>query len=209
MSAASETGSGRTAAEQEIALFPLHAVLLPGGLLPLRIFEPRYVDLVSRCLRSNEAFGVVLIQAGEETESSVSIAPVGTSARIVDFQPLADGLLGLLCRGERRFRVLSRRRQPDGLNCAAIDWLSEAGPEPLEPVFQPLADVVREAFASLTNSQRFIEPHYEDAGWVSHRLAEMLPLEPALLQRLLELDQPGARLRLLAPLIDAQGADGR
>jgi len=190
---------------QEISLFPLHTVLLPGGLLPLRIFEPRYMDLVSRCLRSGEPFGVVFIQTGNETGSAVDIAPVGTSARIVDFQPLTDGLLGLLCRGERRFRVCSRRAQPDGLNCAAVDWLSEAAPEPLEPAFQPLAQMVREAFASLTNSRRFIEPHYEDAGWVSHRLAEMMPLEPALLQRLLELDQPSARLRVLVPLIEAQG----
>ncbi|MGH8140890.1 MAG: LON peptidase substrate-binding domain-containing protein [Steroidobacteraceae bacterium] len=207
MSAPPEGEGGRPAAAEEIALFPLHTVLLPGGLLPLRIFEPRYVDLVGRCLRSNEAFGVVLIQSGNETGSAVSIAEVGTSARIVDFQPLTDGLLGLLCRGEQRFRVCSRRQQPDGLNRAEVLWLTEPGPEPLEPQFQPLADTVREGFASLTNSQRLIEPHYEDAGWVSHRLAEMLPLEPALLQCLLELDQPGARLRILAPLVDAQGRD--
>jgi Lon protease-like protein len=196
----------RAADPREIALFPLHTVLLPGGLLPLRIFEPRYVDLVGRCLRGNEIFGVVLIQAGEESGSAVRTAAVGTAARIVDFQPLADGLLGVLCRGERRFRIISHHQQPDGLNCAAVDWLSEAAPEPLEPVFVPLARMVREAFASLTNSQRFIEPHYDDAGWVSHRLAEMMPLEPALLQRLLELERPGERLRLLAPLIDARGA---
>jgi Lon protease-like protein len=196
----------RSSAAQEIALFPLHTVLLPGGLLPLRIFEPRYVDLVGRCLRGNDVFGVVLIQVGEETGSPVRTAAVGTGARIVDFQPLADGLLGLLCRGERRFRIVSQHQQPDGLNCAVVDWLSEAAPEPLEPAFAPLARMVREAFASLTNSQRFIEPHYEDAGWVSHRLAEMMPLEPALLQRLLELERPGERLRLLAPLIDARGA---
>ena len=208
MSGVPDSEVQQSAGAQEIALFPLHTVLLPGGLLPLRIFEPRYVDLVSRCLRSNDTFGVVLIQAGNETGSAVNTAAIGTSARIVDFQQLADGLLGLLCRGERRFRIISHRQQPDGLNCATVDWLSEAAPEPLEPAFQPLARMVREAFASLTNSQRFIEPHYEDAGWVSHRLAEMMPLEPALLQRLLELDRPGERLRLLAPLIDAQGVQG-
>jgi len=187
---------------QELALFPLHTVLLPGGLLPLRIFEPRYVDLVSRCLRSGEAFGVVFIHSGNEAGSATDIAPVGTSARIVDFQTLADGLLGLLCRGERRFRVCSRHQLPDGLNCAVVEWLREPPAEPLEPQFRPLAQMVREALASLTNSQRFIEPHYEDAGWVSHRLAELLPLEPALVQRLLELHQPSARLRVLAPLIE-------
>ena len=153
---------GRAAASTgEIALFPLRTVLLPGGLLPLRIFETRYVDLVGRCLRSNETFGVVLIQTGEDTEAAVSTAAVGTSARIVDFQPMADGLLGLLCQGERRFRITARSRQSDGLNCALIDWLPEVGPEPLEPAFQPWASVLRGAMDSLTNSQRFFQPQYE------------------------------------------------
>ena len=191
----------------EIALFPLNTVLMPGGLLPLRIFETRYLDLVGRCLRADETFGVVLIQIGSETHGAVSTAEVGTSARIVDFQSMAGGLLGLLCQGERRFRIVERSQQPDGLNRAAIEWLQEGGPEPLEPLFQPLAGVLRAAIASLANSRRFLEPHYEDAGWVSHRLAELLPLEAPLLQRLLELDNPGARLRLLAPLIGSAAAD--
>lgn len=190
----------------DIALFPLHSVLMPGGLLPLRIFEPRYVDLIGRCLRCDEAFGVVLIQTGSEIESLVSTAPIGTSARIVDFQPMADGLLGVLCRGERRFRILTRSREADGLNRATVDWLQDTPCEPLEPQFQPLVGVLRRALASLVNSKRLMPPHYEDAGWVSNRLAELLPLEPPLLQRLLELDDPALRLRLLAPMIDSGAA---
>lgn len=191
---------------EDIALFPLQSVLMPGGLLPLRIFEPRYVDLIGRCLRQNEVFGVVLIRAGSDTDSEVSTEQIGTSARIIDFQSMADGLLGLLCRGERRFRILERSQQSDGLNRAAVEWLSETAPAPVQPQFQSLVDVLRQAIASLTNSQRFLEPHYEDAGWVSYRLAEMLPLEPPLLQRLLELDESSARLRLLAPLIEGSEA---
>lgn len=189
------------AAAQQTALFPLAGVLLPGGLLPLRIFEPRYVDLIGRCLRQDETFGVVLIRGGAQTESVVSVAGIGTSARIVDFQPLPDGLLGVLCRGERRFRILERHQQRDGLNCARIEWLAEPLPAPPAPEFAPLVAVLREAIASLPHSRRLIEPQYEDAGWVSHRLAELLPLEPQRQQRLLELDDPEERLRLLARLM--------
>jgi hypothetical protein len=187
---------------EDIALFPLRSVLLPAGLLPLRIFEPRYLDLIGRCLRRGEVFGVVLIRAGQETESQVDTAEVGTSARIIDFQSLTDGLLGVLCRGEQRFRIHERSHAADGLNRAAVEWLPQSAPALVQPQFQPLVQTLRQAIASLANSQRLIEPHYEDAGWVSHRLAEMLPLEPSLLQRLLELDDPDARLRLLAPLIE-------
>lgn len=192
---------------QDIALFPLHSVLMPGGLLPLRIFEPRYLDLIGRCLRRDELFGVVLIRSGEETASEVSTAEVGTSARIIDFQSLADGLLGVLCRGEQRFRIRERSQQADGLNRAQVEWLPDGAPMPVQPPFEPLVQMVREGLASLANSRRLMEPHYEDAGWVSHRLAELLPLEPALLQRLLELEDPHARLRLLAPLTQGTPPD--
>ncbi|HTW74134.1 MAG TPA: LON peptidase substrate-binding domain-containing protein [Steroidobacteraceae bacterium] len=187
---------------QDIALFPLQSVLLPGGLLPLRIFEPRYLDLIGRCLRHNEIFGVVLIRTGGETDSHVSTEPLGTSARIIDFQSMPDGVLGVLCRGERRFRICERSQQSDGLNRASVEWLPEIAPAPVPPQFQPLVQLLRQGLASLTHSQRFLEPHYEDAGWVSYRLGEMLPLEPAQLQRLLQLDDPSARLQALVPLIE-------
>ena len=90
----------------DIALFPLRTVLFPGGLLPLRIFEARYLDMVGRSMRHDEPFGVVLIVAGSEIKSEVVTAEIGTSARVIDFQTLAGGLLGVLCRGERRFRIL-------------------------------------------------------------------------------------------------------
>src|SRR5580692_7813568 len=139
----------------EIALFPLNTVLFPGGLLPLRIFETRYVDMVGRCMRSDAVFGVVLIRAGAESDSAVSIAQVGTAARIVDFHTLSDGLLGLLCRGERRFRVARHSRQGDGLNCAEVEWLSDPPLTPLAEEFQPLVPVVREVLASLGSIGRF------------------------------------------------------
>jgi hypothetical protein len=186
----------------DIALFPLNTVLFPGGLLPLRIFETRYVDMVGGCMRQGAAFGVVLIVDGSETGSAVDIAAVGTSARIIDFQTQADGLLGLLCRGERRFRVLLRRQQDDGLNRATVDWLQDTPLTPLQPQFAPLVGVLRKVMTRMATIGRFIEPNYEDASWVSHRLAELLPLDPPWQQRLLEIDDPNERLGLLAPLIE-------
>jgi hypothetical protein len=190
---------------QEIALFPLGGVLLPGGLLPLRIFEARYLDLIGRCMRQDEAFGVVLIRSGADTDSAVSVADIGTCARVIDFQPMPDGVLGVLCRGERRFRILERSQQADGLNTARVQWLAERAAAPPPAQFEALVSALRKAIASLINSQRFIEPHYEDAGWVSHRLAELLPLEPDVLQTLLELEDPQARLHLLAPMLERDG----
>jgi uncharacterized protein len=187
---------------EEIALFPLNTVLFPGGLLPLRIFETRYVDMVRACMRQDASFGVVLIADGNDTSTQVSFAAVGTAARIVDFQSQSDGLLGLLCRGERRFRVQHSRQQPDGLNRATVEWMAEGPLTPLQPQYQPLVEILRKVMARLANIGRFIEPNYDDASWVSHRLAEFLPLEPAWQQRLLEIDDPNERLGLLAPLID-------
>jgi len=186
----------------DIALFPLNTVLFPGGLLPLRIFETRYVDMVGGCMRQDAMFGVVLIVDGNDTSAVVNIAEVGTAARIVDFQTQPDGLLGLLCRGERRFRVQQRRQQADGLNRATIEWMQDAPLTPLDPQFQPLVSVLRKVMARLASIGRFIEPNYEDASWVSHRLAEFLPLEAPWQQRLLEIDDPNVRLGMLAPLIE-------
>jgi uncharacterized protein len=186
----------------DIALFPLNAVLFPGGLLPLRIFETRYVDMVGGCMRQDASFGVVLIVEGNETGAVVNFAEVGTAARIVDFQTQPDGLLGLLCRGERRFRVQHRSQQADGLNRATVEWIQDAPLTPLDPQFLPLAAVLRKVMARLANIGRFIEPNYQDASWVSHRLAEFLPLEPVWQQRLLEIDDPNVRLGMLAPLIE-------
>src|SRR5579863_7997206 len=135
-------------AMQDIALFPLNTVLFPGGLLPLRIFETRYVDMIGRCMRGGDAFGVVLVRGGSDTDHEVETAAVGTSARIVDFQTLEDGLLGILCHGERRFRIGTRSRRPDGLNYALIDWLEDAR-TPIPDQFRPMVVILRRALSRL------------------------------------------------------------
>src|ERR1700754_2017230 len=110
-----DSGTER-AGSTELPLFPLNTVLFPGGPLPLRIFEPRYVDMIRKCMREGAPFGVLLIRSGKEVGDVSSAADVGTSARIVDFHQMPDGLLGIVCTGEQKFRVEDRRVQADGLH---------------------------------------------------------------------------------------------
>jgi Lon protease-like protein len=182
----------------EIPLFPLNIVLFPGGPLPLRIFETRYIDMVRRCMRESIGFGVV---AGTHA--------VGTMAKIVDFHQLQDGLLGLSCVGEQRFRILSRRRQADGLNLAEVEPLAAEPPTPLPERHAGLAELLQSVLPQLGETYAGIGMRLDDAVWVGNRLAEILPMAPADKQRCLELEDPVARLELLAPLIRlADGADG-
>jgi Lon protease-like protein len=185
-----------------LPLFPLRTVLFPGGLLPLRVFEPRYVDMIGRCLRADAVFGVVLIRSGGETGPIGELAGVGTSARIVDFQRLADGLLGILCRGERRFRLQRRTTQPDGLHVGEVEWLPEpraAGPQPAP---QPLVRLLQQMPAARAAAARDPGARCDEAGWVSWRCAELLPFDIVTRQRLLETDEPIERLRQIMSQLD-------
>ena len=184
-----------------IPLFPLNIVLFPSGPLPLRIFETRYVDMVRRCMREDQGFGVVLIRDGEGS-GSADICDVGTMAKIVDFDQLPDGLLGLSCVGQQRFRIHAHRRQADGLNVGEVEWLQ---PEPLLTVPERharLALLLETVLPQLGEVYTGIEMHLDDAAWVGHRLAEILPMDLADKQFCLELDDPLRRLDVLAPLIE-------
>jgi Lon protease-like protein len=188
---------------RELPLFPLRAVLFPGGPLPLRIFEPRYLDMVSRCLREQSGFAVVLIGEGEEVAGAVSFAATGTEARIVDFDRLEDGLLGIRCIGLERVRVVEAWRDPDGLNRGRV---MDIAPDPVVavPAEQAwLGEVVRQVLpeAGETYAQVALRG---DAGWIGNRLAEMLPLSLADKQLLLEMTDPIERLVALEPAVSRE-----
>jgi uncharacterized protein len=189
-----------------IALFPLNIVLFPGGPLPLRIFETRYVDMVRSCMRGDQRFGVILIREGSEVGPAETV-DVGTMAKIVDFHQLSDGFLGLSCIGEQRFRISSRSRQTDGLNLAQVDWL-EAEPQIGVPERHArLAELLNSVLPQLGEVYEGMKMHLDDAAWVGHRLAEILPIAAGEKQHCLELSDPIERLDYLSPL--AQGvADG-
>ena len=187
----------------EIPLFPLGTILFPGGPLPLRIFETRYIDLVRRCMRDGSGFGVVMILDGAEAgDGAATICNVGTYARIVDFSQQPDGLLGIEARGERRFRILERRRAKDGLHLADVAWLADEQTVPLPEAFDELGPALDQVLDQVGPPFSSLPRQLEDAGWVANRLAELLPLSPGHKQHCLELDDPVERLRFLRPLFE-------
>jgi len=188
-----------------VSLFPLHTVLFPGGPLPLRIFETRYMDMVRRCMREQQPFGVVLIQEGEEAGPVATTAEVGCSARIADFYTMPDGLLGISCVGDRKFRVDRVRREPDGLNVGEVTWLA---PEPeiaLPEEYAQLGATVRRALDELAEHYQHVEKKFYDASWVGSRLTELLPIALDDKQVLMELDDPLVRLNALLELVPTEG----
>jgi Lon protease-like protein len=187
-----------------LPLFPLNTVLFPGGPLSLRIFEPRYLDMVRRCLKELSPFGVVLILAGAEAGDVSAVADIGTSARLVDFDTLPDGLLGVTCVGERRFRLQRRWQQGDGLNLAEIDYLPTDAPQALPQPLGHLSELLREVLPKIGGGYAHIDSHYEEAGWVGNRWAEILPLTVAERLELLVLDDPVARLERVAAWSERQ-----
>jgi Lon protease-like protein len=186
-----------------IALFPLHTVLFPGGPLPLRIFETRYTDMVRRCMREQQPFGVVLIQEGDEAGDVATTATVGCTARIADFHTLHDGFLGISCVGVQKFRVLRVWRASDGLNMGEISWLPADRELALPERYAHLADTVRRALEDLSEHYEHVERKFDDAAWIGARLTELLPIELADKQALLELDDPIERLDSLLTVVPA------
>lgn len=184
-----------------IPLFPLNTVLFPDGRLSLRIFEARYVDMVRRCMRESTGFGVVLIREGVEAGGPAQTFDVGTLARIVDFDQLEQGLLGITAVGERRFRVVARHVQKDGLNTGVVEWLEEQVPAAPLADFTPYAHLLEHLLPELGDLYAGVTPRFDDATWVVARLLEMLPLPLADKQLCLELDDPAKRLDLLRSIV--------
>jgi uncharacterized protein len=184
-----------------IPLFPLNTVLFPGGPLPLRIFEARYTDMVRRCMREQSAFGVVLVRSGGEVGEVAGTAEVGTTARIVDFDQLPDGLLGITCLGERKFRVITRWREADGLNMAQVQWLAVEPEVEIPPEYRHLADILRKVLPELAEMYQFVDKKFDQAAWVGARLTELVPLELTEKQVILEMSDPVDRLARLSPMI--------
>lgn len=189
---------------ESLPLFPLHTVLFPEGPLRLRIFEPRYLDMIGRCMREGSVFGVALIAQGFEAGGPARTVSIGTTARIVDFEKLPDGLLGISAVGDRRFRIMSSDRQPDGLNVGQIEWLASEASAPVPSEYSILVEMLRQAFPQVSAAYRGLAPRFDDATWVSMRLAELLPLPPAERQQCLEMNDPVERLKLIRGRLDVR-----
>lgn len=187
-------------------VLPLNTVLYPDGLLPLRVFEPRYLDLVAQCLRDDECFVVSLITTGSET-GEAEFHPVGTTARIVDWDQGHDGILHIKAVGERRVRINSHEVRRDGLNVANVDVLDIPEPVGVPLRHRSLADMLAEHLSEVAvYTKDAIRP--DDANWLADRLCEILPLGLTDRQALLELDDPLVRLDLLCHLLPAMTRAG-
>lgn len=185
-----------------IPLFPLHTVLFPGGPLPLRVFEPRYLQMIGDCLRNEGCFGVCLISDGREVGEAATPHDTGTTARIIDWHQRHDGLLGITARGERRFRVLAREVQRNQLTVAKVELLPDDAELEVPDKYLPLAELVRRILDQAGHYYADLPRRYGDAAWVGYRLSELLPLSLPRRQYLLEIEDPVARLEQLFDLLE-------
>lgn len=192
------------ATRRKVALFPLHAVLFPGGVLPLQVFEQRYMQMTTACLRDDESFGVCLISAGAEVGAPAVPEPVGCLARIVQWDMQQLGLLKITARGERRFRILERCVQADGLARADIELLPEEDDSEVPDEFSACTLLLKAIIDRAAAPP--VEPpfRFESSSWVSARLAEILPVPLASKQRLLEMNDSRQRLEVLRQILAAQ-----
>ena len=187
----------------EVPLFPLGTVLFPGGLLPLRLFEQRYLEMAKSCLRNAEPFGVCRIRQGVEVGAPATPEAVGCMARIVQWDMQQLGVLQIVAQGDQRFRIIARRLQPDGLARATVELLSEEVDAPVPDRLGACRQLL-ERIVAQHGEHLFAKPFRLDScAWVGARLAEILPLPGPDKQRLLELDGM-PRLEALEHLIAQQ-----
>jgi Lon protease-like protein len=186
----------------DLPLFPLGTVLYPAGQLPLRIFEPRYLDMVRECARKGSPFGVCLILQGHEVGAPAVPAAVGTLANITDFHNREDGLLGIVIEGGTRFRVARTRVRSDGLVRGDVELWPEELTEQVPVEFALLQSILERLIENMAPQWRYASRDlYDDAGWVGFRLAELLPLHADEQQRMLELTDPIRRLAELRDIL--------
>ncbi len=180
-----------------VSLFPLNTVLFPGGPLPLRIFEPRYLEMVSDCMKNDRPFGVCLIAEGQEAGEASVPHDYGTLARIEDWNQLPDGYLGITARGGERFVVQEAHVAANQLITAEVELLDDEESAPgIDDEHQPLVEILRKALPQAGPLYKDMQPHWDDPTWVAYRLAELLPDNEFKLE-LLQADTPRHRLALV------------
>ncbi|MDO6441219.1 MULTISPECIES: LON peptidase substrate-binding domain-containing protein [unclassified Marinobacter] len=186
-----------------VPIFPLNSVVLPGGRIPLQLFEPRYIDMLTRCLKDDQGFVITLLRDGAETGRVASFYDIGTYVRIIDFQQLENGLLGITVEGEAKVAITQSWRQDDGLNLGEMEFLPVESSGDIPSVFHELPSVLRALFRHPVIQELGMSVDYAEARDVSWRLTELLPLDKQEKQHLLEMQDPLARLSRLQELLEA------
>ena len=184
-----------------IPLFPLHTVLFPLGTLPLRIFEPRYLDMVSSCMKAGKGFGICLIKEGSEVGKAADTYETGTLSEISYFNMDANGMLCITASGKQRFHILSKAVMPNQLTIADVELVPNECETNIPSEYEPAVEILRNLLNQLGYPFAKLEKKYDDASWVSCRLAELLPLRLEQKQYFLQLDDPLQRLDRLWELM--------
>ena len=181
----------------DIPLFPLSAVLFPGGVLSLKVFEQRYLDMAAACMKAGTPFGVCLIASGKEVGQAALPHRIGTLAHVISGDMPQLGILMLETRGGRRFRIVSQVTRPDGLLRAQVELLDEPVRQEVPAAQQGLLPLLQKIAGDL-GPEKMPEPHaFDDAAWVGYRLTEIVPVQALAKQKLLELQDPLSRLEIL------------
>lgn len=200
---------------QSLPLFPLGTVLFPGGVLPLRIFEVRYLDMIGKCHKAGAPFGVVSLTQGSEVQkpgSSEAFSSVGTLATIDEYESPRPGLMTIRVSGTQRFRITSRDQLKHGLWIADVERVADDKKVPIPDDLKVAATALKQLIHSLEQKAAGKEQlplkapwHLDECGWVANRWCELLPLPLALKQRLMELENPLVRLELVSDVLAKTG----
>ncbi len=180
-----------------IPLFPLNSVIFPGGVLSLRIFESRYLEMVKACTREQSDFVICLIKDGTEVGMAAKHRNIGTACRIIDWETLPDGLLGVTAQGQSRVEIKQTEVRANQLLMGDVDYLAEGDDEVLPKRFSEWADLITAIIKELGKPFDEQSQHLDSAHWIGARLTEYLPFELELKQRILEIDHPIVRLEHL------------
>ena len=184
----------------ELPLFPLSGIVMPDGLMPLRLFERRYIDMVTGCMRAGSGFGVCLIRDGREAGQPAEPYPLGTEVRIVDFDQGSDGLLHITAQGVREFDVTSYAANDSQLLIGEVEPRAAGEPTPMTPEFETLSQKLDLILRYVEPDIAYPDKRLDDADWVCHRLLELLPLAPPAKFELLQMGDNRERLETLASL---------
>ena len=203
------TGSAKTAPTapdfSRLPIFPLGTVLFPGGALPLRVFEARYVDMTRECMKSGSPFGVCLIKEGTEVGAPAVPHATGCLAEIRDWDMQQLGVLSIQTRGTQRFRIMETSVAPDGLIRARAEPIETDAPASIRAEFSQLRAILRDIIPKVP-AELIPEPHlFEDAIWLSNRLSELMPVPALAKQKLMELEDADMRLEIIYRFLGQQG----
>lgn len=184
----------------ELPLFPLSTIVLPGGQLPLRLFEPRYIDMVKNCFKTDSGFGVCLIKDGQDASKPAQPYPQGTMVKIIDFDQGRDGLLHITAEGQQEFNLLTYAANSDDLLIGEVQLLETAGLTQMNSAYTDLSRKLAIILQYVEPGIVYQDKQLDNPDWICNRLLELLPLSAASKFEMLQLPDTKTRLDALVGL---------